>query len=371
VDGVPVPSGKSAQDRHPILTRVKPEQVAWANSRWYWGLILALAAFWATAVSLDPWAQLSGDAVVLLPTLPGFETALVLGAMMGVTYLHELGHYFVAKSYGIDATISMKIRFGLIILITDVTNAWLLPRKAQFRIFLAGIAVNVLLGGSAMLLAEMIRLHVIAGGAGLVPLLRFFSFVNAVPIFFQFFIIARTDFYYVLAAIFGERRLRDDSLAYLRLLSVHAWARVRGFPTLRCSECQKRVLPDDPYCLRCGVARTPQRPNRFPLRYERRYLHLAFGAFFVGALSLTYLVGLGILKRIKSVILASGVLSLRDGPAHGSLLHTVDAVLLAVLLMIQAAYLLWKVPRRIYRLGRWATRLVRSAARRPEAPREA
>lgn len=198
--------------------------------------------------------------------------SLAMGGMLLMAYLHELAHYFTARSYGLDPKIAISHRFYMVVLTTDVTDAWTLPRRAQLAIFSAGIVFNLsMVGVGGMLL--------LLGGAGVIELaglaervVRFFIMVNAFPLVFQIFLVARTDLYYILQSLTGNRNLSQDGFGWLRMRVVRLWNLARRRPHATCSRegCRGKLFPTEPFCVRCGETQRVANPNLYPFRYESR-----------------------------------------------------------------------------------------------------
>lgn len=190
-------------------------------------ILLALLALVGTALFLltprfEPLAL--SDVRVARDTL-----SLAIALSVGFTIfaiLHEVGHYMVTRSYGVPASVRLTQRYGIPVFITDVTNAWLLPRSARVRIFLAGIAVNVTIASLALCALTLSAFGLLHGAP--TSALRFVVLLNLPPILFQLLIFAKTDLYYVLAALVDERNLSRDATSFVLGRLKGVIRRVRG-----------------------------------------------------------------------------------------------------------------------------------------------
>lgn len=276
LDGKPVVNKAVKQGGRTYFANVRPETVRWIRrpALLWTAAAICLAGLVAVAVdrSLRPtFADLfvvDRPSLVLLASFAG---------MLANTYVHELAHLFMARSYGIDASIRLSHRMHILVMETDVTNAWTLPPRQRALIFLAGMGYNLLAASSVILVLAAGKLGLVELSAGWVAFLKFFGFLNLFPLMFQFFVFMRTDLYFVLLCLTGERNLLKDSRAYLAYAGRRAWARVRGAPARACLTCRHPVLADDPFCHGCGKDQPVADPNKYPFRYSSRWTLALYG----------------------------------------------------------------------------------------------
>jgi hypothetical protein len=129
---------------------------------------------------------------------------------------HEASHLALARAYGVPGTISISTRFILLVAQTDVTGAWMLPRRRRFAIYLVGMATEVALAAVLVLVlptltptglaATFVRATVLSLGLG---------------VLIQFNLWLRTDVYFVLQDLARCRNLYGDA----RRLLAH-WVRL-------------------------------------------------------------------------------------------------------------------------------------------------
>lgn len=280
------------------LNRVEPARLAWLRHPLAALAVAVVALWWAVSMVTLPTLRPAFSDFHVVPS-PLLSTVLTFAALLAFGNLHELAHFLVARSYGVRSAVTVSHRFYILTLQTDVTNAWLLPRAAQLRIFLAGIGFNLVVAASAGTLAGL-------GAHGLVPLpagaqgvLRWVAIVNTFPLLFQVLLFARTDLYYVLQALLGERNLARDALAYAKLVLFRAWWRVRRFPSRPCpTGCGGRLV-DEPFCFRCGAAMRLRDPNsEFALLPAQRPRLRVFAPIMLAGQVLGYVYILFLLRRI-------------------------------------------------------------------------
>ncbi|MEV4674914.1 hypothetical protein AB0K34_24995 [Actinomadura sp. NPDC049382] len=223
VDGEPLPD--PAED----APRSHFARLTERNTAWLFGLPAKL--LWSAAV---------GAALVtlvlrpsLLPSYSDFFwndyvgfTVLVNTVMMSVSIsVHELMHLMAARSLGAPGRIGFGTRLHNLVAQTDVTGVWGVPRRSRYRVYLAGLAWDLLLMSALVLLVA----H--AGLPGTVDaLLQALVITVLMAIPFQLQVYMRTDLYFVLRELLRTRNLFDDGLAYARYLLARSAAAVRRRP---------------------------------------------------------------------------------------------------------------------------------------------
>ena len=267
IDACAIPGRRATrQGRH--FAYVSPRAVEWMHHPFTLVSVLAVCFIGVAAGLLR-----SSPRLTIADLAPFQISALNLVALLAVLgvnlYLHELAHLFMARSYGIDATIKLGRRGPFIVLETDVTDAWLLPKRQRIVMFITGMGYNALA-------ASLLFLASLGAPPFAAALLRLASLASALPLLFQLLLWMRTDLYFVLVALSGERNLHYDARAYVAYRWWRLRAARRGEVRALCP-CGASRHDDDPFCLRCGVPHSPQDPNRFPFRAASRHLLLSFG----------------------------------------------------------------------------------------------
>lgn len=286
VDGAETVVAAAKKGGRTMFGNVPESAVRWIHSRPVLWSVPILAACAISAMLADATLRPSYMHLFVLPR-PGLTVIVTFLVMLLNTYVHELAHLFMARSFGVESSIRISNRMHILVMETDVTNAWVLPARKRALIFLAGMSYNAIMLSASVLL-------VAAGSTGLLPMpawafaaLRFFAVVNLLPIVFQFFVWMRTDLYFALLALTGERNLLADSRSYVKHLVRRTWAAIRGRLEARCEGCDAKRHGEDPFCFRCG-ATTPEGAAA-GLRYRVRHLYLGYGALiFVSAPYMTF-----------------------------------------------------------------------------------
>ena len=215
LDGHPLVPGKAQQ---PNLSWLKAHHVRWLFS---WPLkityIILLLAAGLTVIShleLIPHYQdffwSSATSVVLLVNIAMSITVLVL---------HEFSHLVAARSLGVPAHFGLGTRLYSLVAQTDVTGLWAVPRKQRYRVYLAGIALDLLVASVVLLLVSYVPLPVLAEN-----ILKALVLGEVITVLWQLQVFMRTDVYFVLMDLLRCHNLFEDSLAYLRYSVKQVWA---------------------------------------------------------------------------------------------------------------------------------------------------
>lgn len=347
VDDEPLDNGiADARTRHPWLYSISTGQLAWVRARWVRRAVALLVATWFVVVLHDP-RLLPRPRDLFFAEDPLVVPLVAFAALMGLAYVHELAHFAMARAHGIEATIKVSRRFHIAVLETDVTNAWQLDPRSRLRIFLAGPTLNlVVLTGCGLLLAVLEP----ASGSGVERALRFLAYINVYPLVFQLAVFARTDLYFVLLAVTGERNLLGDTRSFVIHRVRRRWLLLRGAASEPCTGCRAATLPDDPHCPRCGGPAVPGDPDRWGFRWEsRRYLR-GFGLVLVSGYSLgiAFLATFGLAAQERAWRLGFARLDL--AASTGDWEHLTASVLFLLLYGAQAALLLFVLGRALGRL---------------------
>lgn len=272
------------RDRHVRWLFSWPANLLWA------GTVLAAAVTWWRSPELLPaagdffWTPYVGLAVLV-------NTALFSVSVS----VHELMHLAAARSYGAPARIGFSTRLHHLVVQTDVTAIWALPRGLRYRVYLAGLRWDAFVVCACTLLIAHAGL-----AAGVERLLAALVLVVLLSMFLQTHVYMRTDPYYVLMEWLRCRNLFGDGLAYVRYLARRALRR-RG------------AAPADP------TAELTVRERRGVRIYA-----VAMASGSVVALTVFAVYGLPIL--IEGIV--GAVTGLVDGAQAGSVWRVVDSALI-------------------------------------------
>lgn len=218
VDGVVLPEPALPASHLPWL---RAEHVRWlfgrtANAVW-WLVLLAAVVTWVRDPSLVPsagdfyWTPYTGLAVL---------TGTVLFSVN--LSVHELMHLAAARSHGAPARIGFSTRLHHLVVQTDVTAVWAVPRRDRYRVHLAGLRWDAFTVCLATLLVAYVELPAL--GVRLLGVLAVTVLLGMVA---QAQLYLRTDLYYVLMEWLRARNLYRDGISYVR----HLLRRARGRPS--------------------------------------------------------------------------------------------------------------------------------------------
>lgn len=319
----------------PSLTWLRPQYVRWIFSRplkaFYFLFLTAAGLTLITHLDLLPgyqdfiWSPITSLVIVVNTSLSCVSLAL-----------HELAHLVAARSLGVPASVRFSTRLQYLVLHTDVTGLWAVPRRRRYRVYLAGVALDLALISIAILLLAYTPLPELAQN-----LLSALILINVLGIVWQCYIYMRTDFYFVLMDFLHCHNLFGDSLAYLRHF-VRALRRQVGGKA-------RAGPPADP------LASLPA--------HERRKVRLYAWLMVIGsAVSLGTFAGFGLPVTVKIFSDAGGSLVL--GLTTGQPLMVLDGVVtLAVVGGLEALFLVLflkghrgKLETLLRRLGLYRTR---------------
>lgn len=167
-----------------------------------WACYGLLSAACLVTMIVLPWLRPRYGQLFFLAN-PVLSLALLTVISMLMRLLHELAHWVGARIEGVPARITISRRYYLLVVQTDLSATWALPRRRRYGPLLAGMAFDVVVlaallgvraaqyGGWWHLPAELSRLI-----AALVVLQVF-------AISFQFLFFLRTDVYGVLITGLG------------------------------------------------------------------------------------------------------------------------------------------------------------------------
>jgi putative peptide zinc metalloprotease protein len=127
--------------------------------------------------------------------------------------LHEISHLVAARSLGAPGRIGFATRLHHLVLQTDVTGIWAVPRRYRYRAYLSGMLCDLAVVCVSILLIAHSPLAPLAK-----QLLAALVLVMVLSMAVQFQVYMRTDIYFVLIELLRCRNLFHDGLAYARHL---------------------------------------------------------------------------------------------------------------------------------------------------------
>ncbi|MEU7894979.1 PqqD family protein [Nonomuraea sp. NPDC049152] len=204
--------------------RVRPGHVRWLFSP-VANAVVALTTLCAVAAVVARPRIVSGMSGLVWANSLTFTLAFAAGSWV-LVFAHELSHILAARSLGVRAVLSLGTRLQFLVVQTNVTGVWRLPRRARYRAHLAGMRTDLFL-----LAAGACALYVTENAMA-----RLVMVICASQIVWQFMFFMRTDVYYAFANATGNKNLMADAQTYLRRrgeearrgVRVYAWFLVGG-----------------------------------------------------------------------------------------------------------------------------------------------
>ncbi|MET9340567.1 hypothetical protein [Nonomuraea sp. NPDC003804] len=204
--------------------RVRPEHVRLLFSPVADALVGLLALCAVAAVVAEP-RIVSGMSGLVWSNSLAFTLSFAVGSWV-LVFVHELSHILAARSLGVRAELSLGTRLQFLVVQTNVTGVWRLPRRARYRAHLAGMRTDLFLV-SAAACALYVTENAVA---------RLVMVICASQIVWQFLFFMRTDVYYAFANATGNKNLMADAQAYLRRrhrqaprsVRIYAWFVIAG-----------------------------------------------------------------------------------------------------------------------------------------------
>lgn len=127
----------------------------------------------------------------------GLSTLLFYPILLALVAVHECWHWLAARALNIPSRFGMDRRMTFLVIETDLSLLWSLPRRQRYGPLLAGLAID------GVVLAVML-----AGGLVVdVPLMTMVAYILIFQMAWQCMVFLRTDLYAVLVTRLGCRDL--------------------------------------------------------------------------------------------------------------------------------------------------------------------
>ena len=203
----------------PSLPWLRPEQARWLLHPLWPAVVAAFAVAGVVMLALHPTLLPSYHALVWSQ-----RVGLVLAANAAIGWtlvlLHELAHLATARAAGAPSRITLSTRLQFLVAQTDVSGVWAAPRRSRITVYLAGMAANVCLAGTCLLVLGLANPHGVARSLLAVAVTE-----TVLMLATQLMVFMRTDLYFVLQDLTGCANLYADGSAYLRYLGRRAGRR--------------------------------------------------------------------------------------------------------------------------------------------------
>lgn len=205
----------------PSLPWLHPGHVRWLLHPLAPVVAAAFAVVVIVMIALHP-ALMPSYRVLVWNRHAGLVLAVNAAIGWSLVLLHEFAHLATARAANAPARISLSTRLQFLVAQTDVSGVWAEPRRSRMTVYLAGMAVNIWLAGTFLLILGLADPH------GLLrSLLTVAVAENLLTLPIQLMVFMRTDLYFVLQDLSGCSNLYVDGSAYLAYLGHEIIRRVR------------------------------------------------------------------------------------------------------------------------------------------------
>jgi putative peptide zinc metalloprotease protein len=181
-------------------------------------VVLGLLAVIILAVALairDP-SLIPGPRDLYFPDRRALTWTILMVAIYTTVFLHELGHLIAARALGINSRIGLSHRLWYLIVETDLTGLWAVPKRQRYLPLLAGVLIDAVSGSLLLLLLFVHQEQWLTLSDFAVRLVRALIFTYVMRIVWQFFLFVRTDLYFVIVSFLNCRNLLKDTEGFLR-----------------------------------------------------------------------------------------------------------------------------------------------------------
>ncbi|MFP5260894.1 MAG: hypothetical protein ACLGJB_03185 [Blastocatellia bacterium] len=141
---------------------------------------------------------------------------ILIGSSYLTIFVHELGHLISARALGVNSRIAISHRLWYLVVETDLTGLWSVPKRQRYLPMLAGVLIDAVFISLLMLLLFGWKQQWLVLPSLAVRLARAIMFSCVLRIWWQFFLFIRTDFYYVIASLLNCRNLLKDTEGFIR-----------------------------------------------------------------------------------------------------------------------------------------------------------
>jgi len=217
VTGVPV-EGQivEVKGERKRLLKIRAEHVKWLFSRPF------LGGFFAPVITAGIIIMLLNPSYWPKPEDLLFHESLTL-VLLGVygisfilLFLHEIAHLFAAIPLGVQGNIKLSNRLFYIVLETNLTNLWMVPRKKRYPAYLAGLIIDITVISTFTILMWLSDIKVLGGSGGIFyGLAKAAIFLELLRVAWQFMFFMKTDIYHLFADYFKCKNLYGDTMNYI------------------------------------------------------------------------------------------------------------------------------------------------------------
>jgi hypothetical protein len=202
IDGVPVGAGRPPSIAHRPASERLARRAIWLFSRPAWILYAALFVACSGVLIAEPAYRPHATQLFFLHS-PLVSVALLTIVSAIIAALHELAHWLAARVEHLPARVSISRRLYVLVLQTDLTAIWSLPRRRRIGPLLAGIAFHTVLLSLLLIARTAADADLWQPPVVIAKLIAALVVVTITGLAFQFFIFLRTDLYGVFVTLLG------------------------------------------------------------------------------------------------------------------------------------------------------------------------
>lgn len=140
-------------------------------------------------------------------------SAFVLGWTLASA--HELAHWLSARAFGLTSRVRIGNRLSYLILESEISNVWNLPRAKRSLIYLSGMLWEIVSASALILLFALYSRGHLPLSPFVLGLLRLSALLLIINFFWQFRLFMKTDVYYLVADLLARPTLYEDTMRYL------------------------------------------------------------------------------------------------------------------------------------------------------------
>jgi len=243
INGVALEGADLPKRRRKLFENVPPERLRFLKGPLFWWITLLPFAAALALMARDAWYRPLWSDFLVSPiyTIVGLS---LFASMTILVAKHELGHVLMARALGGRASLGVSTRLAYLVVETDASNLWVLPRKDRMKVYAAGMATDMFVIGVLTLLLAAGREWGVGlfASDGFQTVARLFILGSLLIVLFQFFFQVRTDVYYMVAHGLECRNLYGDARQWLRRRFAWAWPRWRNVPEPNASAREMRWI---------------------------------------------------------------------------------------------------------------------------------
>ena len=194
------------------LPWLKEQHTGWLFSRPSKTLLFALIAVAAFSIIRRP-EYFPKYSDYFWSTSPTFVIVINTFMYFCTLILHEFAHLASARALNIPAKISLSTRLHNLVVQTDVSGLWSVPRNQRYQVYFAGIFSDLAIMSTAIIVVIYVPIAPIASN-----FLRALALICFLKIIGQFHVYMRTDMYLVCLDVLRCYNMFDDSLKYVKYM---------------------------------------------------------------------------------------------------------------------------------------------------------